>query len=76
METQKIETQKMETQNMETQKIFVRRATLADLELIVPLFDAYRQFYELAQDLPLAREFLRESSNPIFRRPARSEFSS
>jgi GNAT superfamily N-acetyltransferase len=45
---------------METQNIFVRRATLADLELIVPLFDAYRQFYERAQDLALAREFLRE----------------
>jgi ribosomal protein S18 acetylase RimI-like enzyme len=45
---------------METQKIFVRRATLADLELIVPLFDAYRQFYEQAQDLALTRAFLRE----------------
>ena len=41
---------------MATQNIFVRRATLADLELIVPLFDAYRQFYEQAQDLALARE--------------------
>jgi ribosomal protein S18 acetylase RimI-like enzyme len=45
---------------METQNIFVRRATLADLELIVPLFDGYRQFYEQAQDLALARKFLRE----------------
>ncbi len=45
---------------METQNIFVRRATLADLELVVPLFDAYRQFYERAQDLALARDFLRE----------------
>ena|SRR5579872_4578212 len=45
---------------MKTQNIFVRRATLADLELIVPLFDAYRQFYEQAPDLALAREFLRE----------------
>ena len=45
---------------METQNIFVRRATLADLELIVPLFDAYRQFYKQEQNLALAREFLRE----------------
>ena len=45
---------------METQNIFVRRATLADLELIAPLFDAYRQFYEQAQDLALARKFLGE----------------
>ncbi len=45
---------------METQNIFVRRASLADLDLLVPLFDAYRQFYEKAADLTLAREFLRE----------------
>lgn len=45
---------------METRNFFVRRAALADLELIVPLFDAYRQFYEQAQDLALARTFLRE----------------
>ena len=45
---------------METQNIFVRRATLADLNLIAPLFDAYRQFYQQAPDLALAREFLRE----------------
>ncbi|MEO8049574.1 MAG: GNAT family N-acetyltransferase [Acidobacteriota bacterium] len=45
---------------METQNFFVRRASLADLDLIVPLFDAYRRFYEQAPDLALAREFLRE----------------
>ena len=45
---------------METQNIFVRRASLADLDLVVPLFDAYRQFYEQTPDLALAREFLRE----------------
>lgn len=33
---------------------------LADLELIAPLFDAYRQFYQQTPDLALAREFLRE----------------
>jgi len=45
---------------METQNIFVRRATVADLELVVPLFDAYRQFYGQTRDLDLARAFLRE----------------
>ena len=42
---------------METQNIFVRQATLADLDLIVPLFDAYRQFYQQTPDLALARSF-------------------
>jgi ribosomal protein S18 acetylase RimI-like enzyme len=45
---------------MEQQNIFVRRATVADLDGIAPLFDAYRQFYGQAHDLILAREFLRE----------------
>jgi GNAT superfamily N-acetyltransferase len=46
---------------METQNIFfVRRASVADLDLVVPLFDAYRQFYGQTQDFVLAREFLRE----------------
>ncbi len=45
---------------METQNIFVRRAALADLDLVAPLFDAYRQFYGQTPDLALAREFLRE----------------
>lgn len=45
---------------MERQNIFVRRASLADLNRIAPLFDAYRQFYGQAPDLALAREFLRE----------------
>jgi hypothetical protein len=45
---------------MEEQNIFVRRASLADLDQIVPLFDAYRQFYGQAHNLALAREFLRE----------------
>lgn len=38
----------------------VIRATLAHLELVAPLFDAYRQFYKQTSDLPGAREFLRE----------------
>lgn len=35
------------------------RATIADLELIVPLFDGYRQFYGQEQDLEGARRFLK-----------------
>jgi GNAT superfamily N-acetyltransferase len=38
----------------------VRRATVADVELIAPLFDAYRQFYRASSDLDLARTFIRE----------------
>ena len=38
----------------------VRRATIEDLETLVPLFDGYRQFYRLAGDMEGARRFLRE----------------
>ncbi len=38
--------------------IQTRLATLADVEVIAPLFDAYRQFYEQAPDLMLARAFI------------------
>lgn len=34
------------------------RASLDDLELLVPLFDAYRQFYKLPSDLALCRSYL------------------
>jgi len=37
-----------------------RVATLADLDVIAPLFDQYRQFYLQAPDLPLAARFIRE----------------
>lgn len=40
--------------------ILIRQAVLADLESVVPLFDAYRRFYGKATDLPGARRFLRE----------------
>ena len=40
--------------------ITTRRATLADLEAIVPLFDAYRGFYGQASDPARARDWLRE----------------
>jgi ribosomal protein S18 acetylase RimI-like enzyme len=38
----------------------VREATLADLGGVAALFDAYRQFYELAADEPAARAYIRE----------------
>jgi ribosomal protein S18 acetylase RimI-like enzyme len=40
--------------------IHTRIATLADLDVIAPLFDSYRQFYEQAPDLALARSFVRD----------------
>ncbi len=40
--------------------MLVRRAGIDDLELIAPLFDAYRQFYRQPTDLQLARSFLSE----------------
>lgn len=38
----------------------IDRATLADLDQLAPLFDAYRQFYKQPADLPGARAFLAE----------------
>lgn len=38
----------------------IRQATVADLDRIVPLFDAYRQFYRQPGDLEGARRFLLE----------------
>jgi ribosomal protein S18 acetylase RimI-like enzyme len=38
----------------------VRQAGLDDLDRIVPLFDAYRQFYKQPSDPDLARAFLRD----------------
>ena len=40
--------------------IHTRIATLADLDVIASLFDAYRQFYEQAADLALAKSFIRD----------------
>jgi len=42
------------------QNIVVRQATVADLDLLVPLFDAYRVFYRKPSDPDLARQFLSE----------------
>lgn len=36
----------------------IRQANLHDLDLLVPLFDAYRQFYAQASDPERARSFL------------------
>ncbi|MBX3330949.1 MAG: GNAT family N-acetyltransferase [Nitrospira sp.] len=36
----------------------VRRASIQDLDRLVPLFDAYRQFYGQQSDLIVARQFL------------------
>jgi len=38
----------------------VRQAGPPDVDLVAPLFDAYRQFYRQPSDLALAREFLAE----------------
>jgi ribosomal protein S18 acetylase RimI-like enzyme len=40
--------------------IVIRKAELDDLDSLVPLFDAYRQFYQQASDLEGARRFLLE----------------
>ncbi|MDQ3228355.1 MAG: GNAT family N-acetyltransferase [Pseudomonadota bacterium] len=36
----------------------VRRATLDDLDIVAPLFNQYRVFYEQASDIDAARDFL------------------
>lgn len=38
----------------------IRRATLQDIDRIVPLFDGYRQFYGQSSDIDGARRFLTE----------------
>jgi GNAT superfamily N-acetyltransferase len=40
--------------------VTVRQATIVDLDLVAPLFDAYRQFYRKPADLALAKRFLFE----------------
>ncbi|MCW7539626.1 GNAT family N-acetyltransferase [Aquabacterium sp. A7-Y] len=40
--------------------VTTRIATLDDLPVVAPLFDAYRQFYEQPSDLRLATAFLRD----------------
>jgi len=43
---------------MTTLPIEIRRATATDLNLLVPLFDAYRQFYRQPSEQDRARSFL------------------
>ena len=38
----------------------IRQATLADVSVVVPLFDAYRQFYRQPSDVEGAARFLRD----------------
>jgi GNAT superfamily N-acetyltransferase len=45
------------------QTTVTRQAILDDLEALVPLFDAYRQFYKQASDLQAARVFLQGKFN-------------
>lgn len=40
--------------------ISTRPARFGDLDAVASLFDAYRQFYQQAPDLPLARRFIQE----------------
>ncbi len=40
--------------------ITIRRATIHDADLIAPLFDAYRQFYDQPPAIELARTFIRD----------------
>jgi GNAT superfamily N-acetyltransferase len=40
--------------------ITVRQATVLDVDILAPLFDAYRQFYRQPPDPVLARQFLEE----------------
>jgi len=40
--------------------VHTRIASLADLDAVAALFDAYRQFYEQPPDLALATRFIRE----------------
>jgi GNAT superfamily N-acetyltransferase len=43
--------------------VLTRQAILDDLEAVVPLFDAYRQFYNQPSDPGAARVFLRDKFN-------------
>lgn len=42
------------------ENIRIGRATINHIDLIAPLFDAYRQFYDQKPDLDLALRFIRE----------------
>ena len=44
----------------QTECIHTRQASVADIALLAPLFDAYRVFYGKSSDLAVARSFLLE----------------
>ena len=46
-----------------SQNVLIRLATIQDLEPVAQLFDAYRQFYEQAPDIELAKAFIAERLN-------------
>jgi len=46
--------------NTDNRQILIRQASADDLDLTVPLFDAYRQCYQQPSDLELARAFLHD----------------
>lgn len=48
------------THKTHMKNISTRMAALDDIDQLAALFDAYRQFYELAPDLVLARQYLLE----------------
>lgn len=43
--------------------ITIRKATIDDIEMIVPLFDSYRIFYKQSSDIAAAKEFISERIN-------------
>src|SRR5436190_18552595 len=45
---------------MDTRGVETRQATVDDLDLLVPLFDSYRQFYRQPSEPERARRFLLE----------------
>ncbi|HVW86611.1 MAG TPA: GNAT family N-acetyltransferase [Bryobacteraceae bacterium] len=48
---------------MKTNSIRIRQASAADVDLVAPLFDAYRQFYRQRSDIECARRFLFDRLN-------------
>ncbi|MEO5583243.1 MAG: GNAT family N-acetyltransferase, partial [Saprospiraceae bacterium] len=42
---------------------FIRALGLSDLQTLVPLFDAYRQFYRQSSDKVAVEKFIRERLN-------------
>ena len=43
----------------------IRQATLADIDALAPLFDAYRRFYEQPGDIALASDFLQDRKSVV-----------